>query len=533
LVAKLIFFDCANPRLRHFQMYLINQSINWLFKQRLSRFQHSIEHPIETQQALLHNLIQKAKNTEYGEKFGYSTISTKQAFKEQVPLCTYEQLYPYIEKVLQGNPNILWPTPIKWISKSSGTTNDRSKFIPVSSEALQEGHYKAGKDMLAIYLANYPESQLSKGKSLAMAGSLANNNFCPSSEMKYGDVSAVIMQNLPFWAKWISTPSLDIALLENWEEKLEKLAQITVHENITALSGIPTWMFLLLNKILAIKQATNIKEVWPNLELFVHGGVAFAPYKDLFNNIISPGMHYMEVYNASEGFFAIQDTPTSHELLLFLDHGIYYEFIPIEELNSPSPRVVDLSEVQIGKIYALVISTNAGLWRYQIGDTIKFTSIQPYRIKIAGRTKHFINTFGEELVIDNAEMAIAEACMLTGATISEYTAGPDYILTGKQGRHEWLIEFVQPPNNLTEFVAILDRKLQALNSDYEAKRYKDLLLAEPIVTSVPKGVFYTWMKKNNKLGEQHKVPRLYNSRKYLDDIHQLVQADEYCFNWSS
>lgn len=508
-------------------MYLLNQSFNWILKQRLARLQHSIQNPIEVQEALLHKLIQKAKDTEYAKIFDYNTIDSKKEFKERVPLCTYEQLYSYIEQILQGKSNVLWPTPIKWFAKSSGTTNDRSKFIPVSAEALKEGHYKAGKDMLAIYLANYPQSQLSQGKSLAMAGSLYANNFCPGSDMKYGDVSAVIMQNLPFWAKWISTPNLETVLLENWEEKLEKLAQSTVNENITAITGIPTWIFLLLNRVLAIKQASSIKEVWPNLELFIHGGVSFAPYRDLFKNILAPDMHYMEVYNASEGFFAIQDNPATRDLLLLVDHGIYYEFIPIEEIDNPSPRVVDLSEVQIGKIYALVITTNAGLWRYQIGDTIKFTSTQPYRIQIAGRTKHFINTFGEELVIENAETAIAEACTLTGATISNYTAGPDYIMSGKQGRHEWLIEFIQPPNDLTNFLHILDAKLQAINSDYEAKRYKDLILAEPIITSVPKGIFYAWMKNNNKLGEQHKVPRLFNSRKYLDDIHQLIQAGGY------
>lgn len=504
-------------------MYLLNRSFNWLLKQRLSRLQHTIDNPIDAQTTLLHTLIQKGAETEYGQRFGYHTIITKQHFREQVPICTYEELYPYIEKVLQGNTNVLWPTPIKWFAKSSGTTNDRSKFIPVSTEALKEGHYKAGKDMLAIYLSSYPQSQLAQGKSLAMGGSLYTNSFCPGSDMKYGDVSAVIMQNLPFWAKWISTPNLDIALLENWEEKLEKLAQATVQENITAIAGIPTWLLLLLNKVIDIKHATNIAEVWPMLELFIHGGVSFAPYKNLFKNITSSSMRYMEVYNASEGFFAIQDQIHTSELLLLVDHGIYYEFIPIEELDNPNPTVIDLSDVKVGQIYAMIITTNAGLWRYQIGDTIKFTSTAPYRIKIAGRTKHFINTFGEELVVHNADMAIAHACMLTGATISDYTAGPNYISASKQGQHEWMIEFIQAPANLEEFTEILDRKLKELNSDYEAKRYKDLILAKPVIIPVPKGIFYAWMKKNGKLGEQNKVPRLFNSRKYLDDIYQSLQ----------
>jgi hypothetical protein len=508
-------------------MYLLNQSFNWLLKQRLSRMQHAIENPIDVQTALLHTLIQKGAQTEYGQQFSYHTITTKQHFEEQVPICTYEELYPYIKKVLQGNVNILWPSPIKWFAKSSGTTNDRSKFIPVSTESLKEGHYKAGKDMLAIYLANKPQGQLLQGKNLAMGGSLYTNSFCPDSDTKYGDVSAVIMKNLPLWAKWASTPNLDIALLENWEEKLEKLAQITAQENITSITGIPTWLLVLLNKVLTIKQATNIVEVWPMLELFIHGGISFTPYKDLFKNITSPNMHYMEVYNASEGFFAIQDQIDSSELLLLVDHGIYYEFIPIEELDNPHPTVIDLADVKVGQIYALVITTNAGLWRYQIGDTIKFTSITPYRIKIAGRTKHFINTFGEELVIDNADMAIAHASMLTGATISDYTAGPNYTSGNRQGQHEWLIEFIQEPTNLDEFTDILDQKLQELNSDYEAKRYKDLILTKPLIKPVPKGVFYAWMKRNNKLGNQNKVPRLFNSRKYLDEIYQLIQENAY------
>jgi hypothetical protein len=504
-------------------MHLFNKSFHWLLKQRLNRLQAAINNPIETQHALLKELIQKGKHTSYGKQFGYDTIGTPQDFQKQVPICTYEQLYPHIAQVLQGTPQVLWPTPIKWFAKSSGTTNDRSKYIPVSSEALQEGHYKAGKDMLSIYLANNPESQLAQGKNLAMAGSLYSNSFSPGSDTRYGDVSAVIMQNLPFWAKWISTPNLDITLLENWEEKLEKLAQATAKENITAMTGIPTWVLLLLNRVLAIKEARSIAEVWPMLELFIHGGVSFTPYKELFDQIVPSNMHYMEVYNASEGFFAVQDELRNPGLLLLIDHGIYYEFIPIEDVDKSSKRALDLSEVEVNKVYALIITTNSGLWRYQIGDTIQFTSLSPYRIQVVGRTKHFINTFGEELVIQHAEAAISHACMRTGATISDYTAGPSYLSNGQQGKHEWIIEFVQPPVNLHEFVELLDHQLQVINSDYEAKRYKDMLLTKPIIRSVPPGFFYTWMKKQDKLGEQHKVPRLFNSRKYLDSIHQLLQ----------
>ena len=503
-------------------MYLLNRSFNWLLKQRLYRLQKSIKNPIDTQTTLLQRLIKTGNNTTYGRKFRYKNIYSKQNFQEQVPLCTYEELYPYIEQVLQGKTNILWHTPVKWFAKSSGTTNANSKFIPVSTEALQDGHYKAGKDMIALYIANYPDSKLSQGKSLGMGGSLYTNNFCPGSGLKYGDVSAVLMQNLPFWAKWISTPDLKIALLENWEEKLEKLAYTTMAENITTIAGVPTWVLLLLNKIISLKKATCIAEIWPNLELFIHGGISFSPYKELFTNIISSDIHYMEVYSASEGFFAIQDQIHSTDLLLLLDHGIYYEFIPTEQIDKTFSKVLDLSEVERGKTYGLVITTNAGLWRYQIGDTIQFTSIKPYRIKIAGRTKHFINTFGEELLIHNADTAIAHACLCTGATINDYTAGPDPMQIGKKGRHEWIIEFVTPPSHLSSFIDILDNKLKTLNSDYEAKRYKNLILDKPTIIPVKQGTFYSWMKKNNKLGEQQKIPRLFNSRKYLEEIYQII-----------
>lgn len=504
-------------------MHLLNKPFHWLLKQRLNRLQAAINNPIETQYALLKDLIQQGSYTLYGKQFGYQTIDSPQAFQRQVPICSYEQLYPHIAQSLQGRPQVLWPTPIKWFAKSSGTTNDRSKYIPVSEEALQEGHYKAGKDMLAIYLVNNPESELAQGKSLAMAGSLYSNSFSPGSTTQYGDVSAVIMRNLPFWAKWISTPHIDITLLENWEEKLEKLAQATLRENITSITGIPTWVLLLLNRVLAIKQAASIAEVWPMLELFIHGGVSFAPYKDLFDQLLPAHMHYMEVYNASEGFFAVQDQLAHPGLLLLIDHGVYYEFIPIEDVDKPTKQALDLSAVELNKVYALVITTNSGLWRYQLGDTVKFTSLSPYRLQVVGRTKHFINTFGEELMIHHAEAAISYACMCTGARISDYTAGPSYLSNRQQGKHEWIIEFVQPPAQLHEFIEILDQQLQTINSDYEAKRYKDMLLTKPIIHPVPPGFFYTWMKKQDKLGEQHKVPRLFNSRKYLDSIHQLLQ----------
>ncbi len=484
--------------------------------------ERSINRPLETQAMLLSQLVDKSKRTSFGKQFGFSAIKHISDFKARVPVHTYEQLYPYIERVLKGEQHVLWPAPIAWFAKSSGTTNARSKLIPVSPEALKEGHYKAGKDMLSIYVNNYPDSQIAKGKSIGIGGSLCPNNFHPNLATHYGDVSAVLMKNLPFWAQWRRTPKLGVALMEQWEEKVEKLAKSTVGENVTSIAGVPTWVWSLLQKVLAIKGEQYIHAVWPRLELFIHGGVALGPYKELFRAITSPNLHYLEVYNASEGFFAVQDQVDASDMLLLLNHGIFYEFISMDEIDKQHPKAIGLEEVELGKIYALLISTNAGLWRYQIGDTIKFTSLVPFRIKIAGRTKQFINAFGEEVIIENAEQAITKACQMTGATINNYTAGPSYIEKGKKGSHEWIIEFVTPPSDLEHFIAILDATLKDLNIDYEAKRYKDILLTKPIIHQVPQGVFYNWLKKQGKLGDQHKVPRLANNRQYLDDIFAML-----------
>ena len=427
-------------------------------------------------------------------------------------------MYPYIRRILKGEQNVLWPTPITWFAKSSGTTNASSKFIPVSQEALRDGHYEAGKDMFAIYINNYPDSQIAQGKSIGLGGSLYPNTLCPGSNMQYGDVSAVLMKNLPFWAQWSRTPDLTIALMEQWEKKIEKLAGITAEENVTSIAGVPTWVLLLLQKVMTSQGKCCIHDIWPMLELFIHGGISFSPYKALFQAITSKALHYLEVYNASEGFFAVQDQVDTKDLLLLLDHGIFYEFMPLDEIGKEHPKTLGLGEVVLGKVYALLISTNAGLWRYQIGDTVKFTSLSPFRIKITGRTKHFINAFGEEVVVDNAESALEKACQLTGARLSDYTAGPCYLETGKSGSHEWIIEFVKAPSNIECFIDILDTTLKEINTDYEAKRYQDMVLARPIVHCAPQGLFYQWLKKQGKLGDQHKVPRLANDRRYLDDI---------------
>ncbi|MBA4055900.1 MAG: hypothetical protein C0490_14395, partial [Marivirga sp.] len=418
---------------------------------------------------------------------------------------------------------ILWPSEIKWFSKSSGTTNARSKFIPVSQEALEDCHFKGGKDLLSIYVNNCPDTKLFNGKGLAVGGSHQINELDPTASSYYGDVSAVIMQNLPPWAQFIRTPSLETALMGNWEEKIEKLARETANEDVTNIAGVPTWTILLIQKIVELQKKNNILEVWPNLEVFFHGAVAFAPYRSLFQSLIpSEKMQYWETYNASEGFFGIQDQKNSEELLLMLDYGIFYEFIPTEEIEAENPRAIRLSDVELDKNYAMVISTNSGLWRYNIGDTIKFTSKYPYRIKISGRTKHFINAFGEEVIVENAEAAVTKACEHTGAVIDNFTAAPIYLEEGKKAGHEWIIEFKVQPSSLPEFSRVLDETLRAINSDYDAKRAHNLALIAPKVHSVNEGTFYNWMKRRGKLGGQNKVPRLANSREYVDDILKML-----------
>jgi hypothetical protein len=496
---------------------LLNVILKSVLKRRIGQIERFIRFPHETQQKLGIKLISQAKNTEWGNKYEYKSIRTLEDFKSRVPVSTYEDIYPMIERLMKGEQNILWPSEITWFSKSSGTTNAKSKFIPVSKEALQDCHYKGGKDLISMYFNNYPESHMFRGKGLAIGGSYVANPM--NSKSYYGDVSAVIMQNLPLWAQFVRTPNRKIALMDEWEAKIEKMANATMHRNVTNISGVPTWTIILLERILQISGKKNILEVWPEFEVFFHGAVAFHPYRNIFKKLF-PGdnVNYIETYNASEGFFGIQDSLHSDEMLLMLDYGVYYEFIPVEEYESENPRTIALHEVELNKNYAVVISTNAGLWRYKIGDTVKFTSVSPYRIRISGRTKHFINAFGEELIIENAEIAITKASNKTGAIINNFTAAPVYFEGKNKGGHEWVIEFVKEPHNLQDFSTILDEELKELNSDYEAKRYKDIALQKPLVRKVPAGTFYNWMKKKGKLGGQNKVPRLSNSRDYVEDI---------------
>ena len=499
-------------------MQILNSILTWVMRKRIHQIELFMKYPDDVQQELLTRLLMTARPTELGKKYGFDEIVNYDDFTRQVPVHTYEQLFPYIERMMKGEQNILWPTEIKWFSKSSGTTNARSKFIPISSESLEECHFKGGKDLYCIYINNNPNTKIFSGRGLGLGGSHQLNELDPTANSHYGDVSAVLMQNLPVWAQLIRTPSLEVALMSNWEEKIEKLARETAGVDVTHIAGVPTWTVLLLQRVMEIEKKP-IQEVWPNLEVFFHGAVAFAPYRNLFKTLVPiDKMQYWETYNASEGFFGIQDRNNSDELLLMLDYGIFYEFIPMEESEAESPRTIPLGDVELGKNYAMLITTNAGLWRYNIGDTVKFTSKEPYRIKISGRTKHFINAFGEEVIIENAETAITRACELTGGVITNFTAAPIYLEKNKRGGHEWIIEFHTPPRSLEEFGRILDETLRLINSDYDAKRFHDMVLVPPKILSVPDGTFYNWMKKRDKLGGQNKVPRLSNSRQYVEDI---------------
>ncbi|MES2874195.1 MAG: GH3 auxin-responsive promoter family protein [Bacteroidota bacterium] len=502
-------------------MTIVNSIFTWFMKKRMHQIELFIKYPYDVQDEWFQSLISSAQYTEWGKDHGYSSIYTQDQFKERVPIQNYDTLKPYIERMLAGEQNVLWPSEIKWFAKSSGTTNDRSKFIPVSEESLEECHFKGGKDLLTIYCDNRPDTKIFTGKCLVLGGSHQINQL--NADSCYGDLSAVLIKNLPFWAEFYRTPDMSIALMDDFEEKVEKMAQATINVNVTNISGVPTWNLVLAKRVLEITGKDNLLEVWPNLEFYFHGAVNFNPYREQFKKLIPrDDMYYMETYNASEGFFGIQDQPNSEEMLLMLDYGIYYEFLPMEDIHSESPKTLGLDQVELNKNYALIISTNAGLWRYMIGDTIKFTSLSPHRIQITGRTKHFINAFGEELIIDNAEKGLSKACAETNAIIRDYTACPIYFQGNDAGGHEWIIEFEKKPNDIERFTDVLDETLRSVNSDYDAKRFKDMALRRPTIHVAEDGIFYNWMKNRGKLGGQHKVPRLANDRAYVDEILKML-----------
>ncbi len=498
-----------------------NRLVSWILRNRIESIWQASIYPIETQEKMLRNLIGESRDTEWGQIHDFASIKNSRQFAERVPLQDYESLKPYINRMMNGEQNILWHSEIRWFAKSSGTTSDRSKFIPVSSEGLSNCHFKGGRDLMTVYCHNHPETKIFSGKGLLMGGSHQINQL--NEDVRYGDVSAVMMQNMPLLAHWIKTPELSVALMDDWEEKLERMAEITIQQNVTHMAGVPTWTILLIRKILEETGIQNLMDVWPNLELYIHGGVSFTPYREQFRKLIqSDEMNYVETYNASEGFFAFQDSDQSDDMLLLTDNGVYYEFIELNE-NGQTSKVIPLGMVEKGKTYSLVITTNSGLWRCQIGDTVRFTSTHPYKIQVAGRVKHFINAFGEEVMVDNTDRAIAEACQKTGALVSDYTVAPVYLEGNNKGSHEWLIEFEKTPPDLHEFTLRLDEALRALNSDYDAKRYKDIVLQLPVIRVLPQDTFYKWLKSKGKLGGQNKVPRLSNERKTVEDILSFVE----------
>jgi hypothetical protein len=495
---------------------LVNSIASWFLKKRFHQIELFLKYPNEVQQELLFSLLDIAKDTEVGKKHEFASIKNYATFADRVPISTYEDLQDSIERSRQGINNIFWPKPIKWFAKSSGTTSAKSKFIPVSFDSLEDCHYAASKDLLCMYLNNNEDSQLFTGKSLRLGGS---KELYKENGTAFGDLSAILIDNMPFWAEFSSTPSSKVSLMSDWETKMAAIVNETINENVTSLAGVPSWMLVLLNNVLDKTDKTSLFDVWPNLEVYFHGGVSFNPYIEQYRNILpKKDFKYYEIYNASEGFFAIQDQNYSGDLLLMLDYGIFYEFIPMDTFGTKDQKVIPLSEVQLNKNYAVVITTNAGLWRYMIGDTVRFVSISPYRIKVSGRTKHHINVFGEELIIENAEDALKKVCKKTKSEIVDYTAAPIFMDGKEKGAHEWLIEFKTPPKDINYFNELFDNALKSLNSDYEAKRYNNMTLNKPKIHIAREQLFYDWLKQNNKLGGQHKVPRLSNTRQYMDEL---------------
>ncbi|WP_228237071.1 GH3 auxin-responsive promoter family protein [Allomuricauda sp. M10] len=494
---------------------LFNSIASWLLRKRYHQIELFLKYPLDVQDEVLRQLLDFSQETMIGKQYGFEDLPKYEEFRNRVPIVGYEDVAPMIERTRRGEQNLFWPTTIKWFAKSSGTTNAKSKFIPVSNEALEDCHYKSSKDLLCLYLNNNENSQLFTGKSLRLGGS---KELYEDNGTFFGDLSAILIDNMPLWAEYSSTPSSKVSLMSEWESKLEAIIEESIQENVTSLAGVPSWMLVLLNQVLEKTGKNHLFEIWENLEVYFHGGVSFTPYKNQYKNLLPrKKFNFYETYNASEGFFGIQDRNNSDELLLMLDYGIFYEFIPMDS-NRSEDWAIPLWEVELGVNYAIVITTNAGLWRYKIGDTVRFTSKNPYRIKITGRTKHHINVFGEELIIENAEEALRQICQKTDAEIMDYTAAPIFMTGKEKGAHEWIIEFRKPPEDVAYFTEVLDNALKSLNSDYEAKRYNNITLKMPKVHVARKNLFHDWLKSKNKLGGQHKIPRLSNERDYLDEL---------------
>ncbi|MDD5152326.1 MAG: GH3 auxin-responsive promoter family protein [Flavobacterium sp.] len=500
---------------------IINSFASWVLKQRIHQIELFIKYPNEVQEELLMNLIRASEYTIVGVEYDYVSINSYATFAERVPVSTYEELQPMIERTRKGEQNVFWDSPIKWFAKSSGTTNAKSKFIPVSYEALEDCHYKGSKDLLCLYLNNNENSEMFLGKSLRLGGS---SQIYEDNDSFFGDLSAILIENMPLWAEFSSTPNNKISLMSDWETKLPAIINEVKNENVTSFAGVPSWMLVLMNRLLEETGKGNLLELWPNLEVYFHGGVSFEPYREQYQKILpNKDFKYYEIYNASEGFFAIQDLNNSNDLLLMLDYGIFYEFIPMDTFGTPNQKVIRLAQVELFTNYAIVITTNSGLWRYMVGDTVRFTSLNPYRIRVTGRTKHHINVFGEELMVENTDQAIARACQITKTEVVDYTVAPIFMKDKEKGAHEWVIEFKKNPENISHFQEILDETIQSLNSDYEAKRYNNMTLNPLKINIARPNLFYDWLKENDKLGGQHKIPRLSNQRDYLEQLKNMQE----------
>ncbi|MBB1138383.1 GH3 auxin-responsive promoter family protein [Myroides sp. WP-1] len=498
---------------------IVNSIASWILKKRIHQIDLFRKYPNEVQNDVFLSLIKANEKTLLGKQYDYASIKSYETFAERVPMYTYEEFEPFIERARKGENNIFWSEPIRWFAKSSGTTNAKSKFIPVSNEALENCHYKAAKDLLCLYLNNNENSQLFTGKGLRLGGS---KQLYEDNNTIFGDLSAILIDNMPFWAEFSSTPSNKTSLMAEWETKMNAIIKEVQDENVTSFMGVPSWMLVLFNKIMQETGRGSLLDLWPNAEVYFHGGVSFEPYKEQYQKLLpSDSFKYYEIYNASEGFFAIQDQNGCNELLLMLDYGIFYEFIPMDTFGTSNQRIISLSDVELGKNYAMLITTNAGLVRYLIGDTVRFTSLLPYRIKITGRTKHHINVFGEELMVENTDRALAKACSLFQVEIAEYTVAPIFMVGKEKGAHEWIIEFTKAPQDLTKFAEVLDQCIQEVNSDYEAKRYNNMTLNPLVLHQARQGLFYDWLKVSDKLGGQHKVPRLSNERKIMEELLDL------------
>ena len=501
-------------------MDILTKAISPLFSLRVKQIEKFRTKAEEIQAGQLSRLLEKGRHTVWGKQHHFGNIHSYNDFTKQIPLHTYDDLKPCINRMINGEDNILWPGKVTWYAQSSGTTNDKSKFIPVTHDILHKCHYQGGFDSVALYLHTNPNSHFFSRKGLILGGSHAPSPL--NASVRCGDLSAVLLQNLNPLVNLIRVPRKEIILMNEWESKIKAIVDNTWNKDVNSLSGVPSWMLVLIKAILKKTGKQYLTDVWPNLEVFFHGGISFDPYREQYRSLIpSDQMHYQETYNASEGFFGIQDDPDNHSMLLMLDYGIFYEFVPLDQLDKEQPMTLPIEAVETGINYALAISTQGGLWRYLIGDTIRFTSLKPYKFVISGRTKHFINAFGEELMVGNADKALSKACQQTGAVIREYTAAPLFLLEKAKGRHQWLIEFEQQPHSLDAFASILDQALKEVNSDYEAKRYKEISLQPLEVIAAREGTFYQWLKQKGKLGGQHKIPRLSNNRNYLEELLQI------------